>query len=474
MSTLPTRVLNSAPAFNYSPRWDVRSVLEIHVEKQCIGLTARLVKCKCPINYHNWESFKYLIQKIGERPPDAEQLRSQLERLAYLGLCVRFHRGKQVAAMVEKWTPKIDAAARAAEHARRSAATSTSTPDSPLTARSMSQEPSQRTQATPTVLSDSASSPGRIQPVSAVMPTSARPSGPPSPRATPPPGPSYSSRTQSSHTGNESQRISLATMLALHPNDEVLHQAASDLLAAVQSPRASRRLAPNTTSTPDSLLIPRSPSLEPSQRTQPTPSSSPDPGTASGQPSDPESSTRAQAVSGPTLPSPRATPPPSLASPTTRCTRSHARRPSLDDECPICYEGEPLSALPASALTWCTSSCGRAVHTTCFKEWREQSVLSGWKLNCPVCRADWTESCACGGQSNCDVVHVARKGMEVSCPVCREEMKGSGEGTSWCKDGCGQSVHKECMDTWKVYCVTNGKVVSCTMCRAAWTSECEC
>ena len=101
-------------------------------------------------------------------------------------------------------------------------------------------------------------------------------------------------------------------------------------------------------------------------------------------------------------------------------------------------------------------------------------MLSGWKLNCPVCRADWTESCACGGQSNCDAVHVARKFIEVSCPVCKEDMKESGEGTSWCKDGCGQSVHKDCMDTWKAYCVTNGKVVSCTMCRAAWTSECEC
>jgi hypothetical protein len=352
MATLYARTLTYAPLSVPSHQWDVRSVLEIHVEKQCIGWApSQRRKCTCAISYQNWESLKSLTHKIGKQPPDAEQLRSQLERLAYLGLCVRFHRDKQVASMVEKWTPKIDAVARAAEHARRSTTTSTSTPDSPLTPRSTSRQPSQGTQAIPTATSDSASSPERIQPVAAVTPTSATPSGLPSPRATPPPGP---------------------------------------------------------------------------------------------------------------------------ASPTTRCTRSHARRRSLGDECPICYEGEPLSALPASALTWCTSSCGRAVHTTCFTAWAEQSVLSGWKLNCPVCRADWTESCACGGRSNCDAVHVARKGMEVPCPVCKEDMKGSGEGTSWCKDGCGQSVHKECMDTWKAYCLTNRNAVSCTMCRAVWTSECEC
>jgi hypothetical protein len=447
---LYSRALTCAPLSVPSHQWDVRSVLEIHAEKQCIGWApSKRRKCTCAISSQNWESLKSLTHKIGEQPPDAEELRSQLERLAYLGLCVRFHRGTQVASMVEKWTPKIDAIARAAEHA------SISTPDSPLTPQPRLREPSQRTQAIPTAISDSASSPERIQPVSAT------PFGLPSPRPTPPPGPAYSSRTLYSRTGNMSLPVPQATMAALYESDEALLQAAD------QSLHARRRL------TLGSLSIPRSPSLESYQRTQAIPTATPDSASSPERIQPVPAVTAASATSsGP--PSHRTTLPQRPASPTTRCTRSHAGRRSLGDECPICYEGEPLSTFPASALTWCTSSCGRAVHTTCFTAWAEQSVLSGWKLNCPVCRADWTESCACGGRSKCDAVHVAKKGMEVPCPVCKEDMKRSGEGTSWCKDGCGQSVHKECMDTWKAYCLTNRNAVSCTMCRAVWTSECEC
>ena len=398
MATLYARALTCAPLSVPSHQWDVRSVLEIRIEKQCIGWApSKRRKCTCAISYQNWESLKSLAHKIGEQPPDAEILQSQLERLAYLGLCVRFHRGTQVTAMVEKWTPKIDAAARAA---RRSATTSTLTPYSPLTPRSTSRSPSQRTQAMSTARSDSASSPERIQPVSTVTPTSTRPSGLPSPRATPPPDPASSPRTPSSRTEDMSLPVPLADMVALYESDEALLQAASDLLAAIQSLHAARRrLAPVSTSTSDSLLTPRSPSLESSQRTQHSPTSSSDPATTSRQPSDPEASTRDEAVSGTTLPSPRTTPPPSPVSPTTRCTRSHTRRRSLSEACPICYEGEPLSTYPASKLTWCTSSCGRAVHATCFTDWEEQCALSKRKLDCPVCRADWEESCACGGRS---------------------------------------------------------------------------
>ncbi|OSS52900.1 hypothetical protein B5807_02319 [Epicoccum nigrum] len=393
MATLYARALTYAPPSVPSHQWDVRSVLEIHVEKQCIGWApSRRRKCTCVISYRNWESFESLTQEIGEQPPDAEQLRPQLERLAYLGLCVRFHRGKQVASMVEKWILNIVAAA---------ATTSTFTPDSPLTPWLTSRKPSQRTQAIPTATPNSASSSERIHPVTTVTAAPATPSGLPSPRQTLPLGPAYSSRTLPSHTGHMPLPVPRATMAALYEPDESLLQAALELLTAVETLCANRRLAPTSTSTPDSLLTPHSPSLESSQRTEPTPTSS-NLVTASRLPSDPVSSTGGQAVSGPTLPSPRATPPSGVASPKTRCTRSHARRRSLSDECPICYEGGPLSALPASALTWCTSSCDRAVHTKCFTDWEEQSVLSDWDLKCPVCRADWKESCACGGRSTCD------------------------------------------------------------------------
>lgn len=35
----------------------------------------------------------------------------------------------------------------------------------------------------------------------------------------------------------------------------------------------------------------------------------------------------------------------------------------------------------------------------------------------------------------------------------------------WCKDGCGQSVHKDCFETWKKECEDRGRAATCVNCR---------
>jgi hypothetical protein len=74
-----------------------------------------------------------------------------------------------------------------------------------------------------------------------------------------------------------------------------------------------------------------------------------------------------------------------------RCTRPHARRLPFDEDCPICYEGDPLFECDESEVVWCRSSCGRSVHKICFEDWRAQCVTNRRRLTCAVCGSDWHE-----------------------------------------------------------------------------------
>lgn len=154
------------------------------------------------------------------------------------------------------------------------------------------------------------------------------------------------------------------------------------------------------------------------------------------------------------------------------CNSTHARRKTLTDDCPICYIG-PLSSHPASELVWCTSTCGRSVHRSCFDDWQAQRLADGQALYCPVCRADWDKSCACGGRSSCSTVHKQRHATTESCPICKDDMSDEEE-LEWCKDGCGHNVHKQCQDAWANQCAESDRGANCTMCRTEWSVECGC
>ena len=73
----------------------------------------------------------------------------------------------------------------------------------------------------------------------------------------------------------------------------------------------------------------------------------------------------------------------------------------------------------------------------------------------------------------CMAKHVEKKPMEAQCPVCQEDMK-KDEDIRWCKAGCGRSIHNTCIDQWWAKCAKNETVVSCSLCRAEWTIECDC
>ncbi|KAL6161038.1 hypothetical protein ACJQWK_08331 [Exserohilum turcicum] len=161
--------------------------------------------------------------------------------------------------------------------------------------------------------------------------------------------------------------------------------------------------------------------------------------------------------------------PPSAPPPPQHCTRSHARRIPLDDACPICDEGEPLSSYNATETIWCKSSCGRTVHKSCFEGWHTQCLVDDRSLTCPVCRADWPDAdCACQG-----CFHVPRRSTQGDhCAICLDVLVA--QALAWCKDGCGKSVHSACFEVWQRHCGDAGREATCVSCRAVWSDECMC
>jgi hypothetical protein len=63
----------------------------------------------------------------------------------------------------------------------------------------------------------------------------------------------------------------------------------------------------------------------------------------------------------------RSNPTPALA---RVCETAHVPRRSTDDDCAICLE--ECRNTPLSQLVWCKASCGRSLHSACFREWRTQ------------------------------------------------------------------------------------------------------
>lgn len=73
----------------------------------------------------------------------------------------------------------------------------------------------------------------------------------------------------------------------------------------------------------------------------------------------------------------------------------------------------------------------------------------------------------------CPTPHVRRLPIAEECPICYEAMSRE-EALVWCKGGCGQSMHGECMGAWRASLVAEGRLVRCTMCRGEWDEGCEC
>lgn len=68
---------------------------------------------------------------------------------------------------------------------------------------------------------------------------------------------------------------------------------------------------------------------------------------------------------------------------------------------------------------------------------------------------------------------VKRKSMKgASCPICFEDfhdgMAENCPSVVWCKAQCGQNIHKQCMDMWKLQKGRAGQTITCTVCRSPW------
>lgn len=85
-----------------------------------------------------------------------------------------------------------------------------------------------------------------------------------------------------------------------------------------------------------------------------------------------------------------------------------------------------------------------------------------------------TASSSSSSSTKCTAVHVAKKPADHPCAFCTIDIQEDGqEELSWCKAGCGRSVHTACMDEWWANTV-KGWRFKCPDCRAEWAPDCGC
>jgi hypothetical protein len=395
-----------------------------------------------PIRYENTKRCKSLVTEMAEQRPDVGLLEPTLRRLAEHGLCVRFHQ-YQIDDMVRKWTRRIlDAHPQGRMRLNTTGlerAVSTSIPHTSISATS-----TLFTRSAPTVPSSSA--PVREQ---------------------------SETRTLQDSIAAMQETIRIAQRRLEVLQDMSLATSAVTRVSATDI----STLPPSRPATQSTTVLPTQTSI--------VPVSSPVPSNAQTTRRDQAASSAPQVPSptqSPAMPSTSTIPAIVRTESTERCIPTHVHRLPFDEECSICYEDKFLSDCDPADLVWCRSGCGRTVHKSCFDEWRNQLAISSpsRQLQCMICRAPWAEDCDC--TEGCTTTHARRRIVDGECSICRIDLKESeneqgdltSHALSWCKAGCGRSVHTECFAGWKESCVRSGRATRCTDCRALWVDGCEC
>jgi hypothetical protein len=62
-----------------------------------------------------------------------------------------------------------------------------------------------------------------------------------------------------------------------------------------------------------------------------------------------------------------------------------------------------------------------------------------------------------------------RKPVDGECPICYDELEPKKDDIVYCKNGCGNNVHKACMQSW-IQVAARGKA-TCPYCRATWDTD---
>jgi hypothetical protein len=55
-----------------------------------------------------------------------------------------------------------------------------------------------------------------------------------------------------------------------------------------------------------------------------------------------------------------------------------------------------------------------------------------------------------------------------ACPICMEGLLGCGQPLDWCRGGCGNSLHEECLRVWAQHKRSTGEDNTCPLCRCKW------
>jgi len=475
-------------------RWDPQAVLKLSLDSRCVGWApSRGRKCRMPIRQDNAHRVEMLVVNLATQSPDPERLRPKLQRLAEHGLCVRFHQ-YQVDEMLDRWIKRmweafprhdrvdgrVDATSERVRQRPGSAMGKLSTAhhtaqpsnnvsvfatsEAELAARAEvaalqeSLRDAERRIEELTVRRAGIESMAQLESRLSRLTTSIDPPL----SSSQPPNVLSNLRLRRSFapirpvlTAASGRETSPTTAGARPPSSDSSSDSSSEASSPVvpHPPYMMRRLARHA-------RRPTAAGREPLSSASSSESSGEVPGQMFS-----ETSSEASSVTVPEVS-------PGFTTPTPRCARSHARRLPFDDECPICQEGDLLSQYDRSEVVWCESTCGRTLHKTCFEDWRKQCFIDHRGFTCPVCRGDWEErSCEA-----CDLMQVRRQKIEGDCAICCHAMQGDApegrEDLVWCKNSCGQNVHRECFNSWKEHCdAARGKVATCVHCRTSWRRE---
>jgi E3 ubiquitin-protein ligase ZSWIM2 len=60
---------------------------------------------------------------------------------------------------------------------------------------------------------------------------------------------------------------------------------------------------------------------------------------------------------------------------------------------------------------------------------------------------------------------------EDSCPICMEGLLNCGQPLDWCRGGCGNSIHEECLKILAQHKKSTGDDNSCPLCRCKWRDK---
>ncbi len=80
----------------------------------------------------------------------------------------------------------------------------------------------------------------------------------------------------------------------------------------------------------------------------------------------------------------------------------------------------------------------------------------------------WQKPTESGQSNQSSGSHATQKevGPDDVCPICQDELLGRRQPLTYCKFGCGKSVHIKCMKIWAEHQRTNGeKTIRCPLCR---------